>query len=50
MKIGRIYYKGKCKNSISFIEDNIDKDGVLKILEDAGVGLPSYYDWRSRSG
>jgi 3'-phosphoadenosine 5'-phosphosulfate sulfotransferase (PAPS reductase)/FAD synthetase len=28
----------------------IDKPGVLSILEDAGIGLPKYYDWRSRSG
>ena len=33
-----------------FIEDDIDHDGVLKILADAGVGLPAYYDWRTRSG
>jgi len=33
-----------------FIEDGIDKDGVLRILEDAGIGLPNYYSWRSRSG
>ncbi len=31
-------------------EDGIDKDGVLKILVDAGVGLPTYYEWRTRSG
>ena len=34
----------------AFIEDGIDKDGVLRILEDAGIGLPNYYSWRSRSG
>lgn len=33
-----------------FVEDDIDHDGVLRILEDAGVGLPSYYEWRTRSG
>jgi hypothetical protein len=33
-----------------FVEDNIDHDGVLRILDDAGVGLPSYYEWRTRSG
>ncbi|MCC6630149.1 MAG: phosphoadenosine phosphosulfate reductase family protein [Chloroflexi bacterium] len=31
-------------------EDGIDKDGVMKILADAGVGLPTYYEWRTRSG
>ncbi len=33
-----------------FIEDDIDHDGVLRILDDAGVGLPEYYEWRTRSG
>lgn len=33
-----------------FIDDNIDHEGVLRILEDAAIGLPSYYEWRTRSG
>lgn len=33
-----------------FVEDNIDHTAVLQILNDAGVGLPSYYEWRTRSG
>lgn len=33
-----------------FIEDEIRKDDVLRILEESGVGIPSYYNWRSRSG
>jgi hypothetical protein len=33
-----------------FVEDDIDHDGVLRILEDAGIGLPDYYSWRTRSG
>ena len=28
----------------------IDKAGVLELLEGAGLGLPSYYEWRTRSG
>ena len=28
----------------------IDKAGVLDILESAGLGLPSYYEWRTCSG
>ncbi len=28
----------------------IDKRGVIEMLEQADVGEPSYYDWRSRSG
>src|SRR5690606_33530076 len=31
-------------------EAGIDKQGVLEILEASGLGMPKYYDWRSRSG
>ena len=31
-------------------ESGIDKAGVLDILEGAGIGLPAYYEWRTRSG
>ena len=33
-----------------FKEDGLVKIDILRILEDAGVGLPSYYEWRTRSG
>jgi hypothetical protein len=33
-----------------FKEDGLRRDDVLRILEDSGVGLPKYYEWRSRSG
>lgn len=33
-----------------FIEDNIRKADVFRILEESGLGLPTYYRWRSRSG
>jgi len=32
-----------------FRKDGIDKKGFLKILEGAGLGLPDYYSWRTRS-
>ncbi len=31
-------------------ESGIDKEGVLEILDGAGLGLPEYYSWRTRSG
>lgn len=31
-------------------EAGIDKAGVLHLLKDAGLDLPEYYKWRSRSG
>jgi 3'-phosphoadenosine 5'-phosphosulfate sulfotransferase (PAPS reductase)/FAD synthetase len=33
-----------------FRDDGITLDGVHRILEESGVGLPSYYGWRTRSG
>ena len=38
------------KVRLPFREDGIDKKGVMDILESSGVGIPKYYDWRSRSG
>jgi hypothetical protein len=35
---------------LPFKEGGIDKPGVLEILEGAGLGLPAYYSWRTRSG
>jgi hypothetical protein len=35
---------------LPFREYGIDKQGVLDLLDAAGVGLPKYYGWRSRSG
>jgi hypothetical protein len=35
---------------LPFKEARIDKAGVLDILEAAGLGLPKYYAWRTRSG
>jgi 3'-phosphoadenosine 5'-phosphosulfate sulfotransferase (PAPS reductase)/FAD synthetase len=33
-----------------FREDGIRLNDVYKILEKSGIGIPKYYDWRSRSG
>ena len=33
-----------------FVEDGIRKEDVIRILEESGLGLPEYYQWRSRSG
>lgn len=31
-------------------EQGLDKAAVVELLESSGLGLPTYYDWRSRSG
>jgi 3'-phosphoadenosine 5'-phosphosulfate sulfotransferase (PAPS reductase)/FAD synthetase len=46
-------YTSKHKNlkvRLPFREGGIDKKAVMDILESSGVGIPKYYDWRSRSG
>ena len=35
---------------LPFKHAGIDKAGVLDLLEGAGLGLPDYYAWRTRSG
>ena len=47
---GYISTKTNIATVFPFVEDNIDHDGVMRILRDAGIGLPDYYEWRTRSG
>ena len=47
---GYISTKPNIRTRFPFIEDGIDGDGVMRILANAGIGLPAYYEWRTRSG
>lgn len=47
---GYISTKPNIKTRFPFVEDGVAHDDVLRILEDAGIGLPEYYEWRTRSG
>lgn len=47
---GYISTKPNIETRFPFIDADIDHDGVMKLLADAGVGLPDYYEWRTRSG
>jgi hypothetical protein len=47
---GYVSGQSNLKVHLPFREAGIDKAGVTALLEAAGVGLPSYYRWRSRSG
>lgn len=47
---GYVSTKPNITTTFPFVDDGIDKDGVMRILDEAGVGLPSYYEWRTRSG
>lgn len=46
-------YNSKHQNlkiKLPFKEAGLDKAAVIELLDNAGVGLPRYYEWRSRSG
>jgi len=47
---GYISAKPNIEPRYPFIEEGVIKDDVLRILQESGLGLPSYYRWRSRSG
>lgn len=42
--------KDKLVVRLPFKDSGIDKASVIEILEGSGLGLPDYYDWRTRSG
>lgn len=46
-------YSSKSNNLqvvLPFRQAGIDKAGVIELLENSGLGLPRYYEWRTRSG
>lgn len=47
---GYISTKPNIKAVFPFKEAGIDLAGVKKILDESGIGIPSYYEWRTRSG
>lgn len=47
---GYVSTKPNIKTRFPFIEDEVDHAGVVRILEDAGINMPEYYRWRTRSG
>lgn len=46
---GYISHKSNIQALFPFAQDGIVRDDVFRILEDS-VGIPAYYEWRSRSG
>lgn len=46
---GYISHKETIQAVFPFIDDGLVRDDVFRILEDS-VGVPEYYQWRSRSG
>jgi 3'-phosphoadenosine 5'-phosphosulfate sulfotransferase (PAPS reductase)/FAD synthetase len=47
---GYISTKPNIKTSFPFKEDGLDINDVKAILDESGLGMPKYYEWRSRSG
>ena len=47
---GYISTKPNIRTVFPFVDDDVDHAGVIRILEDAGINLPEYYEWRTRSG
>lgn len=47
---GYISTKPNIEPVFPFKDDGITKEDVFRILEESGVGLPEYYEWRTRSG
>jgi len=47
---GYISTKPNIKPIYPFKEDGLSYPDIVKILNEAGIGLPSYMSWRSRSG
>lgn len=49
-RVGYISTKPNITAVCPFRDEGVDKDGVTRILDEAGVGIPDYYEWRTRSG
>jgi hypothetical protein len=47
---GYVSTKDNISAQFPFKEDGVIKDDVFRILEESGVGVPKYYEWRTRSG
>lgn len=47
---GYITSKPNVTTVFPFFEEGLVKEDIFRILEEAGIGLPDYYKWRSRSG
>ncbi|NOQ35230.1 MAG: phosphoadenosine phosphosulfate reductase family protein [Methylococcaceae bacterium] len=47
---GYISTKPNIKAVFPFKEDGLIKEDIINLLNESGLGLPAYYNWRSRSG
>ncbi|ABK77289.1 3'-phosphoadenosine 5'-phosphosulfate sulfotransferase (PAPS reductase)/FAD synthetase [Cenarchaeum symbiosum A] len=49
-RTGHVSTKPNIKTVFPFVDEGVDHAGVIKILDNAGINLPEYYKWRTRSG
>lgn len=49
-RVGYISTKTNIKPVFPFMKDGLVKNDIIQILEKSGIGMPEYYNWRSRSG
>lgn len=49
-RAGYLSTKPNITSAFPFRDDGIVKADVFRILNSSGLGIPSYYEWRSRSG
>ncbi|MBK8223044.1 MAG: phosphoadenosine phosphosulfate reductase family protein [Candidatus Obscuribacter sp.] len=47
---GYVSTRPNIKPVFPFKEDGLVKADIIRILEESGIGIPKYYQWRSRSG
>lgn len=47
---GYVSTKPNIKARFPFVEDGLRQADIVRILKSSKLGLPTYYDWRSRSG
>lgn len=47
---GYLSTKPNIKAVFPFKEDGLVKSDIIRLLEESGIGMPSYYRWRTRSG
>ncbi|RME88891.1 MAG: phosphoadenosine phosphosulfate reductase [Candidatus Hydrogenedentota bacterium] len=47
---GYMSTKDSIRAVFPFQEDGLVKEDIFRILEESGLGIPKYYEWRSRSG
>lgn len=47
---GYLSHKPNIQAVYPFREDGLVKEDMFRILDEAGIGVPKYYEWRTRSG